>query len=94
MEYDPDIFDAVEFGDLESVKMYWTNDINIDFQDGDGISLIMLAARYNHKEIVNYLLDFNPNLSLRSNKRKTVFQIAEQLEDKDILKRLVEFDNQ
>ncbi|WMX13173.1 ankyrin repeat domain-containing protein [Aureispira sp. CCB-E] len=56
MEYDADIFDAVEFGDLESVKMYWSKEMNIDWQDSNGINLIMLASRYNHKEIVKHLL--------------------------------------
>lgn len=41
MEYDADIFDAVEFGDLESIKTYWTDQINIDWQDGDGMDSSM-----------------------------------------------------
>ncbi len=45
MEFDSDIFDAVEFGDLESVKRYRTKDININFQDDNGISLIGLTPK-------------------------------------------------
>jgi len=91
MEYDADIFDAVEFGDLESVKMYWSKETNIDWQDNNGINLIMLASRYNHKEIVKHLLTLNPNLYLKNNEEETVFQIAERLEDKEIFKILLQY---
>ncbi len=33
LTYDGDIFDAIEFGDLESVKMYWQKRIEIDYQE-------------------------------------------------------------
>ena len=91
MEYDADIFDAVEFGDLESVKMYWSKETNIDWQDNNGINLIMLASRYNHKEIVKHLLALNPNLYLRNKEEETVFEIAERLEDKEIFKILLQY---
>lgn len=91
MEYDSDIFDAVEFGDLETVKEYWTKDIDIDFQDNNGMSLIMLASRYNHKDIVKHLLTLNPNLYLLNNKEETVFSIAERLEDKGVFKSLLRY---
>lgn len=91
MEYNADIFDAVEFGDLTTLKIYWTDETDIDYQDDKGRSLTMLAARYNHKDIVHHLLTFNPNLSLLNNEQETVFQIAEQLEDKEIYNILVEY---
>jgi len=91
MEYDADIFDAIEFGDLETVELYWSEKTNIDFQDNDGITLIMLATRYNHKEIVDYLLKFSPNLSLKNKKEETVFQMAEQLKDKEIFYKLIRY---
>lgn len=31
MEYDVDIFDVVEFGDLELIKIFWLKEINIDW---------------------------------------------------------------
>lgn len=91
MEYDSDIFDAVEFGDLETVKTYWKKEINIDYQDNNGMSLIMLASIYNHKEIVNHLLTLNPNLYLRNNNKETVFQLAEKLKDKEIYNKFVAY---
>ncbi|MFK7808086.1 MAG: ankyrin repeat domain-containing protein [Saprospiraceae bacterium] len=90
MEYDSDIFDAVEFGDLKSVKRHWTKEINVNFQDENGISLIMLASRYNHKDIVNHLLTLKPNLYLKNKEGETVFQIAGQLKDKEIFKTITE----
>ena len=89
MKYDADIFDAVEFGDLRTVKLYLTKDININFQDLNGTNLIMLATYYNHKEIVKHLLSLNPDLYLTNNKQETVFQIAKKLEDKELLNILI-----
>ena len=91
MEYDSDIFDAVEAGNLEEVKQYWREEINIDFQDENGLNLIMLASIYNHIEVVKFLLTLNPDLYLRNNEGETVFQIAERLEDKEVFKNLVKY---
>ncbi|MBS9770788.1 MAG: ankyrin repeat domain-containing protein [Trichodesmium erythraeum GBRTRLIN201] len=91
MEYDADIFDAVEFGDLESIKIFWSKETNIDWQDNNGINLIMLASRYNHKEIVKHLLTLKPNLYLRNHENETVFEIANKLEDRDIFKTLLQY---
>lgn len=91
MNYDADIFDAVESGDLETIKSYWTKEIDIDFQDNNGMNLIMLASTYNQKEIVSYLLTLNPNLYLKNNNNETVFEIAERLESKEIYKNLIEY---
>lgn len=90
MEFDPDIFDAVEFGDLDSVKMYWTNKINVDYQDSRGINLLMLAVIFGHEKLVKHLLQFNPNLYLKDNEGKTVFQFAESLIDKTIYNLLLD----
>jgi ankyrin repeat protein len=71
--FDPDIFDAVEFDDLESLKMYWRNDINIDYQDLNGMTLLMYAVSYDHTAIIEYLLSKNPDLGLRDKMGASVF---------------------
>ena len=70
MKYDLDIFDAVEFDDLRSVKMYWHKDTDVDWQDEKGSNLIMLAAYYGHNKIIEFLLTKKPDLSLRNKKGK------------------------
>lgn len=91
MKYDADIFDAVEFGDLETIIDFWTEDTDIDYQEDNGVNLIMLATKYKHKHIVKHLLTLNPNLYLWNNEDETVFQIAERLKDKTIYKMLVDY---
>lgn len=46
MKFDPDIFDSVELGDLDSVEMYWTEEIDVDCQDNLGMTLLMYASMY------------------------------------------------
>ena len=76
MEFDADIFDAVEFGNLADVQTYWTDSININYQDLSGIDLLMLACKYGHLDIVKYLLQFNPDLENKNNKGQTAIDIA------------------
>tara|TARA_B100000795_G_C22751296_1_gene419536 strand:- start:73 stop:342 length:270 start_codon:yes stop_codon:yes gene_type:complete len=78
MEFDADIFDAVEFGDLATVKNYWKDSININYQDLNGMDLLMVACSYGHINIVTYLLDHKPNLLNRNIKGKTALNIATQ----------------
>lgn len=35
LTYDGDILDAIEFGDLESIQMYWQKNIDIDYKETD-----------------------------------------------------------
>lgn len=74
--YDGDIFDAIEFGDLESVKMYWQERIVIDYQEKEGNTMLMLAVYYGFTDIVEYLLLKRPNLNLRNNQGQTAADIA------------------
>jgi ankyrin repeat protein len=90
MSYDADIFDAVEFGDLLSVQMYWTDAINIDWQDETGTDLLMLACGYGHIEIVHFLLSFNPNLNQKNNFGKTTLQLAQENGYADIINLILE----
>lgn len=76
MEYDPDIFDAVEFGDLESIKLYLNENINIDHQDLNGMTLLMFASYYGFEEIVEYLLSFKPNMKLKNLRGNTALDLA------------------
>lgn len=76
--YDPDIFDAVVFGDLESIKMYWQNDINVNYQEKRGATMLMLAAYYGFEDIVEYLMSKGADLSLKNTEGQTAMEIAQQ----------------
>ncbi len=76
LSYDGDIFDAVEFGDLESLKMYWQDGIDIDYQEKEGNTLLILAVYYGWEEIVQFLLSKGPNLHLKNKEGDTALDIA------------------
>jgi len=78
INYDPDIFDAVEFGNLDSIKMYWQKDIDIDFLEKGGATMLMLAAYYGFEDIAEYLLSKGANTSLKSTKGQTAIEIAKE----------------
>lgn len=84
MECDPDIFDAVEFGDLETVISYCTDHNKIDYQDLRGETLLMLAVRNNHPSIVSCWLTHTPTLTLLNQAGQSVFDMARRLEDQQI----------
>lgn len=44
--YDPAIFDAIGFGDLESAKMHWLDKIEIDNQEKGENTMLMLVSNY------------------------------------------------
>lgn len=50
----------------------------IDFQGTDGFTAIMVAAAQNHRELVMYLLTFQPNLEIRSHKGETLFDVCHE----------------
>ncbi|MCB0533077.1 MAG: ankyrin repeat domain-containing protein [Lewinellaceae bacterium] len=76
MSVDPDIFDAVKFGDIETVKAYWTSEIDVDYQDQKGMNLLMYAAEYGHNEILKFLLTKKPNDNLKAQHGKTALDFA------------------
>ena len=76
MEFDLDIFDAVEFGDLDTLKSYWKDSININFQDSNGMDLLMIACSYGHIEIVKFLIKHKPNFNNKNKLGQTAIDIA------------------
>jgi hypothetical protein len=71
LTYDGDLFDAIELGDLESAKIYWSEDIEIDYQEKGGNSMLMLAVSYGFKDVVEFLLSKQPNLNLKNDQGQT-----------------------
>ncbi len=88
LKYDPDIFDAVEFGDIDSVKMYFTEDIDINYQELNGRDMTMIASYYGHAEILKYLLQYNPDLTQKDKEGKTAIEIAKEKNHTKIIKIL------
>lgn len=93
MEFDLDIFDAVELYELTSIKMYWQESTNIDWQDIRGRSLLILAAHYGDPEIIQYLLSKNPNPDLKDKHGKTALDIAREDNKTEAIKLLEAYES-
>lgn len=78
LTYDGDIFDAIEFGYLKSVKLYWRESIEIDYQEKGGNTMLMLAGYYGFEDIFEFLLSKKPNLDLKNNRGQTSADIARE----------------
>jgi ankyrin repeat protein len=52
------------------------NGANINYQDRHGESVVFWAVRINDIELLEILLRFNPDLSLRNNKGESIYDIA------------------
>ena len=78
MEWDADLFDAVELGVLDIVETYWSDKININWQDLRGMDLLMTAAIYGHVDVIEFLLGHHPDLTQRNKDGKTALDIARE----------------
>tara|TARA_B110000211_G_C14086771_1_gene557029 strand:- start:1898 stop:2905 length:1008 start_codon:yes stop_codon:yes gene_type:complete len=94
MEYDPDIYDAVELNDLETIQSYWTDSTDVNFQDDLGIDLLILACEYGNIEIVQYLLQYKPDINNRNKKGKSALDIANEKGFTEIVKIIEESNKQ
>lgn len=90
MKFDSDIFDAVTFGDLDSVQMYWSDEIDIDYQDKFGMTLLMYASMYGWSEIIDYLLKYQPDVTLCDYKGETAI---DKSYNRDVKAKLLHYFN-
>lgn len=79
MKYDADIFDAIELDDLASVKLYWREGIDVNWQDNQGMNMLMYAVSYSNIQIIDFLLSKKPNLQLVNKANESVIEMAERL---------------
>lgn len=85
MNYDADIFDAIELDDLASMRMYWTEEIDINWQDRKGMTMLMYAVSYSNIPILNFLLTKKPNLLLVNNANENVIEMAERIGNEEVI---------
>ncbi len=79
MKYDADIFDAIELDDLASVKLYWREGIDVNWQDNQEMNMLMYAVSYSNIQIIDFLLSKKPNLQLVNKANESVIEMAERL---------------
>ncbi len=85
---DADFLDAIEFGDLNSARMYSGNDkaIKVNLPDLSGKTPLMIAAYYGHKEIVEWLLALGADPYLRNPEGKSSIDLARDNDHHECLK--------
>ncbi len=54
--FKPSLLEACEKGDIDAVKQYVTDGMDVNIKDTDGRSPLLVAAMEGHKKIVEILL--------------------------------------
>lgn len=67
---------AVGSRDLSYIKQVVQAGANIDYQDAKGATPLMIAVLRGDLGIINYLLTFSPNKTLRSKEGRTAYDMA------------------
>lgn len=94
--FDADLFDAVEFGDLEWVKRSINRmeisgkPININAQDRNGETILIMASKYSHVEIVHFLLTQGADPTIKDNQGQTALMTAKTQGKKDVIELLIQ----
>jgi ankyrin repeat protein len=92
--FDADLFDAVEFGDIDYFNILTTpsgigdDPVDINAQDNSGVAILMIAARYGHTELLRLILEHGANPQLKDNVGKTALDWAANSEQKEAIEIL------
>ncbi|KAI2783456.1 ankyrin [Daldinia loculata] len=83
-----------EEGNLDGVKKILEKDkSNLDFQDREGMTALMIAVKNKNKDMVARLLQFGPKLDIQDKAKKTALHWAAQDVRGDMLKQLLSEDD-
>ena len=82
---------AVISGHCEMVRLFLNKGANIDYQDNDGSTPLVLAIKMGHIEIVELLLDSGANSKVRSFDGSVSIHTAAKLGHYDVLQVLLKF---
>jgi ankyrin repeat protein len=69
---------AVEIGEIELIKRLLDKGVNLNGQNGEGNSPIMLAIKREQLELIYFLLSKYADLSLQNQQGKTAYTLAEE----------------
>ena len=88
--YSQVFWDACASGDFAAVCAEIKKGCDINYQNGDGRTALMRAAKRDYKDIVRVLLDNGADVNQVDNKGKTAIMGAAKKGNKTILKKLIE----
>lgn len=71
---------AARVGNVDSLSILLSKDVNLDAQDKDGVTALMYAAYYGHNDCVQFLIENGANVNLLDNKKRDYlkYQVATQ----------------
>jgi len=84
----PNLFEAIESGDSDSVKEALQQGADVNKKNSDGNLPLCLAAQNGHKEIVTLLLDKGANPDLQDNDKWAPLHLASRYGHKEIVAHL------
>jgi len=83
------IFVAISVNNIEIIKLLVENKkVNVNLQNEKGVTPLILAANFNNKDIIQYLLKKKADKSLKDKNNKTAFDYAHQKKNKEIIELL------
>jgi ankyrin repeat protein len=86
---DADLFDAVEFGDREFAEVLLDDpSVNVNAQDLEGTTILMLASHYGHKDLVQLILRRGADPNLQDKQGRTALRRATESGDKEVAELL------
>src|SRR5262245_41069080 len=89
--FDPDLFDAVEFGDREYAEILLTDPaVDLNAQDTAGVTILMLASYYGHRDLVSLILRRGANPNLRDKQGRSALERAIAEWHQDIIELLIQ----
>lgn len=88
------LFIAVKVGNFNIVKfLVEEKNINLNHQNDEG-NILMVAIDKNKKEIFNYLIEKNIDLTAKNSKGETIYHVAAKVGDSDYIEKLVELNTE
>lgn len=67
---------ACDKGNVDLVELIMNHGANVNMQDNDGWSALLLASRYGHGDVVKKLLDNGAEVNIRNNNKSSPLMLA------------------
>ena len=85
-----ELFHAAEDGDWLMVEYLIDYRVKLDWQNSEGVSVLMLAAKNGHQGIVNILIQNGANIDAANNDGWTALMLATENGHQDIVNTLIQ----
>lgn len=89
MDRNINIFDIVEYGNVEAYKSY-VEEIDINTTNNNGVSLLHKAIAYNHPEIAIDLLNRSIDVNIQDNKGQSSLHYLGFFQNLDLAKAIID----